>query len=339
MAVLVVRLGSLRDLIRVPEIILFLSCNEVVLSKRLQWERLNRRSSFFCLITKRLEAVQQKDGTVLPSPMFVRNDVSSRNPKIVHECCDEPSGAGICCGLIIFGMHADFDSDRLSVGWSGVDCMLIDRKVLYSLSIVHRVVPRNVTLFSLPKVVSFFSNKAAVRSSIGTGAVIRRIVYRDVGGSYEGSLPVRSAFVNQLNVKAQRLPKFPAIHISSPLKNSDVESDYAYHETGASSSIESIFLFDVDDVPVGSRTIMLISLHKQATTTPKIRAAIQASTEPAWQVAERYGISEQTVWKWRRQDSVHGRSPQGKLEQHLDRQAKLVGRIGKQRWPPSPTVT
>ncbi|HMQ92351.1 hypothetical protein [Amaricoccus sp.] len=41
---------------------------------------------------------------------------------------------------------------------------------------------------------------------------------------------------------------------------------------------------------------MLISQHKQATTTPKIRAAIQASTEPAWMVAERYGISEQTVW-------------------------------------------
>ncbi|SEP27022.1 hypothetical protein SAMN04490248_1631, partial [Salinihabitans flavidus] len=29
---------------------------------------------------------------------------------------------------------------------------------------------------------------------------------------------------------------------------------------------------------------MLISLHKQATTTPKVRAAIQASTEPAWVV-------------------------------------------------------
>jgi hypothetical protein len=41
---------------------------------------------------------------------------------------------------------------------------------------------------------------------------------------------------------------------------------------------------------------MLISLHRQATTTPKVRAAIQASTEPAWKVAERYGISEQTVW-------------------------------------------
>jgi transposase-like protein len=53
---------------------------------------------------------------------------------------------------------------------------------------------------------------------------------------------------------------------------------------------------------------MLISLHKQATTTPKIRAAIQASADPAWVVAERYGISEQTVWKWRKRDSVHDRS-------------------------------
>jgi transposase-like protein len=53
---------------------------------------------------------------------------------------------------------------------------------------------------------------------------------------------------------------------------------------------------------------MLISLHKQAATTPKIRAAIQASTEPAWMVAERYGISEQTVWKWRKRDSIQDRS-------------------------------
>ena len=53
---------------------------------------------------------------------------------------------------------------------------------------------------------------------------------------------------------------------------------------------------------------MLISLHNQATTTPKIRAAIQASSEPAWLVAERYGISEQTVWKWRGRDDAHDRS-------------------------------
>lgn len=53
---------------------------------------------------------------------------------------------------------------------------------------------------------------------------------------------------------------------------------------------------------------MLISLHKQATTTPKVRSAIQASDEPAWVLAERYGTSEQTIWKWRKRDSVHDRS-------------------------------
>ena len=50
---------------------------------------------------------------------------------------------------------------------------------------------------------------------------------------------------------------------------------------------------------------MLISLHKQATTTPKNRAAIRASDAPARGLAERYGISEQTVWKWRKRDGVH----------------------------------
>ena len=53
---------------------------------------------------------------------------------------------------------------------------------------------------------------------------------------------------------------------------------------------------------------MLISLHKQATTTPKVRSAIQASDEPAWVLAERYGTSEQTIWKWRKRDSVHDQS-------------------------------
>ena len=53
---------------------------------------------------------------------------------------------------------------------------------------------------------------------------------------------------------------------------------------------------------------MLISLHKQATTTLKVRPEMQASTEVAWIVGERYGISEQTVWKWRKRDSVLDRS-------------------------------
>lgn len=41
---------------------------------------------------------------------------------------------------------------------------------------------------------------------------------------------------------------------------------------------------------------MLIHLHKQATTTPKVRAAIQASDEPASTLAERFGTTEQTVY-------------------------------------------
>ena len=43
---------------------------------------------------------------------------------------------------------------------------------------------------------------------------------------------------------------------------------------------------------------MLISLHKQATTTPKIRAAIQASTDPAWMVAEGNGRLIRTSLSW-----------------------------------------
>jgi len=53
---------------------------------------------------------------------------------------------------------------------------------------------------------------------------------------------------------------------------------------------------------------MLIHLHKQATTTPKVRALIQASTETAPVLAERFGVTEQTVYKWRHRDSVEDRS-------------------------------
>ena len=53
---------------------------------------------------------------------------------------------------------------------------------------------------------------------------------------------------------------------------------------------------------------MLINLHSQAVTTPKTRAEIQASDEPARVLAGRYGTTEQTVWKWRKRDSVNDRS-------------------------------
>lgn len=53
---------------------------------------------------------------------------------------------------------------------------------------------------------------------------------------------------------------------------------------------------------------MLIKLHSQATTPPKVRAAIQASDEAAWVLAERHGTTRQTVWKWRKRDTVEDRS-------------------------------
>lgn len=53
---------------------------------------------------------------------------------------------------------------------------------------------------------------------------------------------------------------------------------------------------------------MLISLHSQATTTPKVRVAIQGSDRLASVLAERYGVTKQTIYKWRKRDSVEDRS-------------------------------
>jgi hypothetical protein len=53
---------------------------------------------------------------------------------------------------------------------------------------------------------------------------------------------------------------------------------------------------------------MLIDLHKQAMTTPTVRSTIQASGEPASVLAQRFGTTEQTIYKWRHCDSVHDRS-------------------------------
>ena len=40
---------------------------------------------------------------------------------------------------------------------------------------------------------------------------------------------------------------------------------------------------------------MLIHLHKQATTTPKVRAAIQESDDAGTVLAERFGVTAQTM--------------------------------------------
>ena len=45
---------------------------------------------------------------------------------------------------------------------------------------------------------------------------------------------------------------------------------------------------------------MLIALHKNARTTPAVRGEIAASNEAASVLAQRYGITEQTVYKWKK---------------------------------------
>ena len=53
---------------------------------------------------------------------------------------------------------------------------------------------------------------------------------------------------------------------------------------------------------------MLIALHKNARTTPAVRAEIAASSEPASVLAQRFGITEQTVYKWKKRSVFGDRS-------------------------------
>lgn len=53
---------------------------------------------------------------------------------------------------------------------------------------------------------------------------------------------------------------------------------------------------------------MMIALHKQARTTPAVRAQIAASTDSAGALAKRFGVTPATVYKWKARKSVHDRS-------------------------------
>lgn len=48
---------------------------------------------------------------------------------------------------------------------------------------------------------------------------------------------------------------------------------------------------------------MMLQIHPQARTTPAVRADIARSSEPTSILARRYGISDETVRKWRRRGS------------------------------------
>jgi transposase InsO family protein len=58
----------------------------------------------------------------------------------------------------------------------------------------------------------------------------------------------------------------------------------------------------------------MVQIHPQARTTPAVRAEIARSAEPTSVVAKRYGISDETVRKWRKrgEQAVHDRSSRPK---------------------------
>jgi transposase InsO family protein len=49
---------------------------------------------------------------------------------------------------------------------------------------------------------------------------------------------------------------------------------------------------------------MLITLHKNATTTPAIRAAIQQASGSDYELARQFNVSRDTIRKWRKRDTV-----------------------------------
>jgi transposase len=53
---------------------------------------------------------------------------------------------------------------------------------------------------------------------------------------------------------------------------------------------------------------MHLRLHKNATTTPRIRAEIQASVEPMTVLAQRFGVSVSTIARWKKRTSVEDAS-------------------------------
>jgi transposase-like protein len=57
---------------------------------------------------------------------------------------------------------------------------------------------------------------------------------------------------------------------------------------------------------------MDVKPHANATTTPRVRAYIQASTAPVAELARELGVNEDTIRRWRGRAEVHDRSSRPK---------------------------
>ncbi len=72
---------------------------------------------------------------------------------------------------------------------------------------------------------------------------------------------------------------------------------------------------------------MLIHLYKQATTTPKVRAAIHASAVPASVLAARFGMTGRGVCKCKHRSPVHDRSHTPHRQQSETDQKTIRGTV------------
>src|SRR6218665_182555 len=56
------------------------------------------------------------------------------------------------------------------------------------------------------------------------------------------------------------------------------------------------------EIRPGECQTMSMARHKNARTTPAVRAEIAASSQTASVLAQRYGITEQTVYNWKKRE-------------------------------------
>src|SRR4051794_14393780 len=54
----------------------------------------------------------------------------------------------------------------------------------------------------------------------------------------------------------------------------------------------------------GGRDGLMLAIHPNARTTPAVRAEIARSAEPTGELARRYGVSTETVRKWRKRGAA-----------------------------------
>jgi len=81
---------------------------------------------------------------------------------------------------------------------------------------------------------------------------------------------------------------------------------------------------------------MMITLHRNARTTPAVRAQIAASTDSAASLAQRFGVTQATVYKWKARTRFQDRSHTAhRLQSTLTpAQEALVVELRKTLWLP-----